>query len=159
MSLRAGLEVHLQTSPCPLGADDVGRAVDAALDHGRRPGLAVSVVLADDALMIELHAEHLDDPTPTDVISFDLGDEDLQLEEASGAPAAELFVGVEHARRVAAERGVREERELALYVVHDVLHLCGFDDHTDEDAAAMRVAERAVMDALGYEPDDAPHHM
>ena len=27
------------------------------------------------------------------------------------------------------------------------------------DAAAMRVAERAVMDALGYEPDDAPHHM
>ena len=71
MSPRPGLEVHLQTSPCPLDAEEVARAVDAALDHGRRGGLAVSVVMADDALMVELHAEHLDDPTPTDVISFE----------------------------------------------------------------------------------------
>ncbi len=154
MSPRAGLEVHLQAGSSPLDETEVARAVDAALDHGERSGLAVSVVLADDALMVELHAEHLDDPTPTDVISFDLGEEDLP-----GAPAAELFVGVEHAARVAAARGVRVERELALYVVHGVLHLCGFDDHDEADAAAMRVAERAVMDALGYEPDDAPHHM
>lgn len=155
MTLRPGLEVHHQTSPCPLDADQVARAVDAALDHGERAGLAVSVVLADDTLMVELHAEHLDDPTPTDVISFDLGDAQLPDQ----GPAAELFVGVEHAHRVAAERGVAHARELALYVVHGVLHLCGFDDHTDEDSAAMRVAERAVMDALGYESDDAPHHM
>ena len=60
---------------------------------------------------------------------------------------------------VAEERGVRWQRELVLYVVHGVLHLCGFDDHSDEDSHAMRVAERAVMDALDYEVDDAPHHM
>jgi probable rRNA maturation factor len=154
VSLRPGLEVSFQTRPCPLEATEVARAVEAALEHGGRPGLAVGVVLADDELMVRLHAEHLDDPSTTDVITFDLGEDDL----APGELAAELYVGVEEAQRVASERGVRWQRELALYVVHGVLHLCGFDDHDEADSAAMRVAERAVMDALGYETDDAPHH-
>jgi len=52
---------------------------------------------------------------------------------------------------------VSEARELALYVVHGALHLCGFDDHDPEQRAAMRLAERAVMSSLGYEADEAPH--
>lgn len=153
MSLRPGLEVALQHPSSPLEPAQVARAVDAALAHGGRPGLAVGVVLAGDDLMAEVHGEHLGDPTTTDVISYDLGDPG-----PAGGPEAELYVGVEVAGRVAAERGVEPARELALYVVHGVLHLCGFDDLTDEDAAAMRVAERAVLDGLGYPPDDAPHH-
>ncbi len=152
--------VDYQTEPCPLGPEQVEAAVRAALAHGRRAGLRVGVVLADDELMVELHGQHLDDPTPTDVITFDLseGEEGLP-EELRRGPQAELYVGVEEARRVARERGVAWTRELALYVVHGVLHLCGFDDHDDADAAAMRVAEHAVMASLGYPPDDAPHHM
>ncbi|MDF1798098.1 MAG: rRNA maturation RNase YbeY [Planctomycetota bacterium] len=155
MSLRPGIEVAFQTDSCPVDAAEVARAVDAALEHGGRGGLAVSVVLADDVLMVELHGDHLDDPTPTDVITFDLGEDN----QPGGGAAAELFVGVEEARRVAEARGVRWQRELVLYIVHGVLHLCGFDDHTDADSALMRTAERAVMDALDYESDDAPHHM
>ena len=155
MSLRPGIEVAFQTEPCPVDAAEVARAVDAALDHGGRSGLGVSVVLADDELMVELHRDYLDDPTPTDVITFDLGADD----DPAGGAAAELYIGVEEAHRVAEERGVRWQRELVLYVVHGVLHLCGFDDHSDEDSHAMRVAERAVMDALDYEVGDAPHHM
>jgi hypothetical protein len=33
----------------------------------------------------------------------------------------------------------------------------GFDDHAPDDRAAMRAAESAVLSALGYGADDAPH--
>ena len=134
------------------GLDDEGvvRAVEAALADGGRPGLELSVVLVDDARLAELHGRFLDDPTPTDVMAFDLGDED-------GGPAGEVYVSVERARALAAERGVGLDRELALYLVHGALHLCGHDDHAEEERAAMRRAEARVLAGLGYPDDPAPH--
>ena len=88
----------------------------------------------------------------TDVMSFDLGDDE-------NGPAGELYVSVDRARAVAAERGVSLERELTLYVVHGALHLCGFDDHEESERERMRGAEREVMERLGFPPDDLPHEL
>lgn len=134
----------------PLRDAEVRRAAAAALAHGGRPGIGVGVVFVDDPRLAAMHAEHLGDPTRTDVITFDLGEE-------GGGPTGELYVSVDRARAVAAQRGVDPARELALYVVHGALHLCGFDDHDPDERAAMRAAERAVMAELGFPPDDAPH--
>lgn len=125
------------------------RAVEAALAHGGRAGILVDVLLVADETLADLHGRFLGDPAPTDVIAFDLG--------GGGGPEAEIYVSVDCARRVAAERGVEPARELALYLVHGALHLCGFDDHEDADRSAMRAAERAILAALGYAPDSAPH--
>ncbi len=126
----------------PVTDEAVLRAAACALDHGRRPGLELSIVFVDDATLAGMHARYLDDPTPTDVITFDLG------EEGEG-PAGELYVSLDRARAEAAERGETLERELLLYVVHGALHLCEFDDHSDDDRRAMRAAEAAVLARLG----------
>ena len=76
------------------------------------------------------------------MISFDLG------EDGDGL-AAEIYVSVDRARAVARDRGERVERELALYLVHGALHLCGFDDRSAKDRARMRAAESLVLEALG----------
>lgn len=128
----------------------VRRAVRAALDHGGRPELAVDVVLVGDRALAKLHARFLDDPTPTDVIAFELGDDD-------GGPDAEIYASVDCARARAKERGVAAARELALYLVHGALHLCGHDDHASRARARMRAAELRVMRALGYPDDPLPH--
>jgi probable rRNA maturation factor len=113
------------------------RVARAALQHGGRPDLPVSLLLTDDAEIAQLHAQFLGDATPTDVISFDLED------------SAELVVSVETARRVARERGHRARDEVALYVVHGLLHVCGHDDHGVRARRRMRAAECCVLDALG----------
>ena len=136
--------------PAVLPEEEVERVVEAALQHGGRAGIEIEVVFVDDDTLTEIHARFLGDPTPTDVITFDLG------EEEHGA-AGELYVSVDCARREAEERGVELQRELALYLVHGALHLCGFDDHEPADRAAMRAAERAVMRALDYPEDSSPH--
>ena len=127
-----------------LDDDAVVAAVEAALAHGGRAGIPLSIVFVDDARIAELHGEWFDDPTPTDVISFDLGEDD------AAGPAGELYVSAERARAEAAQRGLSPRRELALYVVHGVLHLCGFDDHDPLERSRMRDAEAAVLAELGY---------
>ena len=144
------VEIAWETADRPLDDRAVVAAVEAALAHGGRPGISLGVVFVPDDVLTEMHARHLGDPTPTDVLSFDLGEE-------GGGPAGELYVSVDRAREVAGRRSVPVARELALYVVHGALHLCGFDDHSDEERGRMRDAEAAVLASLGYPPDTAPH--
>lgn len=124
--------------PRGLGDARVRRAAEAALAHGGRPDLQLDVVFVDDPDLCRMHEEWLDDPTPTDVISFDLG-------EDGGGPGGELYVSTERARAVARERGLDRVGEHLLYVVHGALHLCGFDDRRPRDRARMRAAERKVL--------------
>lgn len=136
--------------PRPISDEQALAALEAALEHGGRPGLDLSVVFVPDDELTRLHAEHLDDPTPTDVITFDLGDDD-------DGPAGELYLSVERARQVAESHGGTWASELTLYLVHGALHLCGYDDHEEGERRAMRRAEWTVMERLGYALDAARH--
>ena len=104
--------------------------------------MAVSLLLTGDKGIGDLHAQFLGDPTPTDVISFELDG------------SAELVVSVDTAKRCAKERGHGWADEVALYVAHGILHICGFDDIAKKDRVKMRAAERRVMAKLGIVIDD-----
>ncbi|HEV8113309.1 MAG TPA: rRNA maturation RNase YbeY [Planctomycetota bacterium] len=125
----------------PLTDRDVRAAVRAALAHGRRPDLDVDVALVSDRRLATIHARFLGDPSPTDVIAFDLGAD-------GGGPAAEIYASVDCARRVAREREVDAASELRLYLVHGALHLCGYDDLRPAARRLMRAAEEAVLASL-----------
>ena len=143
--------------------DDLVRAVRAALTHGGRPERSVDVVVVDEDTLSELHERFLGDPTPTDVVTFDLGadrvaeDDPVAGDMRETGPDGEVYISLDMARRVALERGVSLTRELILYAVHGALHLCEFDDREPDARARMRVAEAAVMAQLGFEADTRPH--
>ena len=114
----------------------VERVVAAVREHVGRPDLEVSLLLTDDEEIAQLHDEYLDDPTPTDVMSFEMD---------SGA---EIVVSVETARRVAQRNGTPMNAEVALYIVHGILHTVGFDDKDEQERRRMREAERAILSKL-----------
>lgn len=125
------------------------RAAALALDDPAWSGEALSVVFVSDAEIARLHEHYLEDPTETDVITFDLRDEweaGVPLEERTGG---ELLVSADTAERCARERGHSPLVEAQLYVVHGALHLLGEDDHDPEERARMRARERAVFERLG----------
>ena len=128
----------------------VASAARAALCHGGLDGRGLAIVFVDEGTLTGMHVEHFDDPSPTDVITFELG------EEGQG-PIGELYISVDRAREVSQQRDLPFERELLLYVVHGALHLCGFDDHDTQERAQMRIAESVVMKTLGFLPDTSPH--
>ncbi len=107
------------------------------------------MVFVDDKTLAGMHKRWLGDRRQTDVISFDLSGE-------GGGPVGELYISVQRAIAQAGLRGVRVERELALYIVHGCLHLCGHDDKAVRARRSMRAAEREVLALLGFEDDPTP---
>jgi probable rRNA maturation factor len=102
-----------------------------------RTGL--SIALVDDREIARLHGEFLDDPTPTDVMSFPLED------DADGL-LGEVVVSTDTAAREAKKRGLTFDREVLLYVVHGILHLLGYDDHAAEDRKKMHARQEELLE-------------
>lgn len=90
----------------------------------------IEVSIVDDGAIASVHAEFLDDPAPTDVITFDHG---------------EILVSAETAAARASEFGNPIDRELALYIVHGLLHLAGYGDKSPPEFETMRSAQEEVL--------------
>ena len=138
-------------SPQEIVAIDRGRmreTVRAVLDGENVADAEISLAFVDNPTIHRLNQRYLQHDEPTDVLSF-------PLSEANAARlAGELVLGVEVAIEQAANRGHDIQVELSLYVIHGLLHLCGYDDHDDDDRAAMRERERHYLRQLGL-PDIA----
>lgn len=114
----------------------------------------VRVRVVGDAQMQAAHQRHLNDPTTTDVLTFDLRSPG---EVAAGAPLdVDVMVCHDVAAREASARGHGTERELLLYVVHAVLHCLDHDDLDDRSAQAMHAREDEVLTAIGVGPTFRP---
>jgi probable rRNA maturation factor len=129
-------QAHLAVDPEAL----LGLARRVLAREGRIEG-TVSVALVDDATIHALNCRHLGHDWPTDVLSFPLAEPGEQ--EFSGA----LVLSAEMAARTAREAGLDAWPELALYLVHGLLHLCGHDDQTPEACARMRQREQVHLAA------------
>jgi probable rRNA maturation factor len=63
-------------------------------------------------------------------------------------PLGEVIISYPQAQRQALERGEPADRELALLVVHGVLHLSGHDHEEPEESARMQSRERAALESI-----------
>jgi probable rRNA maturation factor len=95
----------------------------------------ISIAVVDDPTIAKLHDEFLNDPEPTDVLSF-------ILERSQGVLEGEVVVSAETAMASAPRFGCTAEDELLLYVIHGTLHLVGYDDKTPRKRSLMRKRER-----------------
>jgi probable rRNA maturation factor len=129
---------HLQFDP----ADLVRLACIALAGLGRHRA-SVSIAVVDNATIHAVNRTHLGHDWPTDVISFPFSTPDDPV------LTGELVVSAEMACDSAREIGVEPGDELALYVVHGLLHLCGFDDHDEADQESMRRLEGELLSRAG----------
>jgi probable rRNA maturation factor len=110
----------------------------------------LSIGLVDDATIRVLNRRHLGHDWPTDVISFVLS------EPGEAVLDGEVVLSAETAAATARGVGADARAELALYLVHGLLHLCGYDDRTAAEATAMRRREAEILAAAGLPHTFAP---
>src|SRR6202022_1392951 len=103
----------------------------------------ISLAFVDSPTIHQLNRRYLQHDEPTDVLSFPLG------EFGARGLAGELVVGAEVAQAQAADRGHDVQAELALYVIHGLLHICGYDDKSAGPEKEMRERERHHLRRLG----------
>ncbi|MCX7397798.1 MAG: rRNA maturation RNase YbeY [Planctomycetales bacterium] len=68
---------------------------------------------------------------------------------AGAAIEGEIIASAEMAVSMATDGEWSAEAELILYIVHGLLHICGYDDLTPEEKCIMRARERAILSELG----------
>jgi probable rRNA maturation factor len=125
------------------------RIVRDVLEHEGISAAEISLVFVGDAEMHALNRRHLEHDYPTDVLSFLL---DESQTDVGRSIEAEIIVSTEYAARSAPQFGWTAANECTLYVVHGLLHACGYDDLTPSNKAHMRRAERAALRRHGLEP-------
>ena len=145
-------------------ADEQADAVDVAFlrhlalavleSEGCPDDTEVSVMLVGDEEMSGYNRRFMGKDGTTDVLSFPI--ESLvagrpPTAAGDGPPPllGDVVLDPSHIRRQADSLGVDYDDELALLMVHGLLHLLGYDHEADDDADRMETRERELLEAVG----------
>lgn len=100
----------------------------------------VGIIFCSDPYLLGINWEYLGHEYYTDIITFDYCEGKLL--------SGDLFISIDTVRDNAAFYGTSFDNELHRVIVHGLLHLIGYDDHSDADTAAMRAAEDRALALL-----------
>jgi probable rRNA maturation factor len=151
-----------EQSVVPVDLERWGRLARLVLADERAPEDAeVSLLFVDEQAIADLNARFLDGDGPTDVLSFPIDDDHVpsgrRPDEGGRGPGSsnepvdppivlgDVVVCPAVAQRQAAEHAWSTDDELALLVVHGVLHLLRYDHAEADDAARMQRRERELL--------------
>ncbi len=123
----------------------LGRHVLDALNV--HPGTELSILLVTSDVMSELHQQWMDEPGPTDVLSFPM---DELRPGTAGEPSPQGLLGdvvlcPEVAAAQAREAGHSTSEELLLLTIHGILHLLGFDHAEPDERTEMFDLQRRLL--------------
>ncbi len=104
--------------------------------HSKKLG-RINYLFCSDDYILESNKRFLNHDTYTDIITFDY----VQGQLVSG----DILVSLDRVRDNAAMFSVPFEQELHRVIIHGVLHLLGFKDKTESDAAEMRRKENEAL--------------
>ena len=97
----------------------------------------VSIIFCSDPYILDINLKYLQHDYFTDIITFDY----CEGEKISG----DLFISIDSVRENAAFYGAEFEEELNRVMVHGILHLIGYDDHTKAEQKVMREKENYYL--------------
>ena len=98
----------------------------------------ITFIFCTDEFLHSLNVQFLDHDTYTDILTFRLSENDEPL-------IAEIYISVERVAENAHTHNVTIQEELLRVVFHGVLHLCGYEDHSQETKQEMRKMENFYL--------------
>lgn len=154
-------------------------------NNGNAENIELSIALVDEAEIHALNLEYRGKDSPTDVLSFELDDDEFiygEPEEGAnpdlsfthdqqtepGASQAEksktpvrmlgdVIICPTVAKKQATDYGQTFEQEMALLLTHGVLHLLGYDHIEDDEAEEMEATEREILKSIFPDRDTELH--
>ena len=102
----------------------------------RRLG-AINIIFCSDNYILDVNMKYLQHDYFTDIITFDYCEKDVL--------SGDLFISIDSVRENAQFYGTEFADELNRVMVHGLLHLIGYDDHSEADIAVMRQKENYYL--------------
>jgi probable rRNA maturation factor len=110
-------------------------------------GAELAILFVDEKAMEQLHLEWMDEPGPTDVLSFPMDELRPGTPERPTPPGllGDIVVCPSVAARQAAKAGHSAEEEMLLLTTHGLLHLLGYDHAEPEEEKEMFDLQRQLL--------------
>ncbi|MBN2602253.1 MAG: rRNA maturation RNase YbeY [Candidatus Marinimicrobia bacterium] len=96
----------------------------------RRTIEKISIIVSDDHTLNQLKKQYFNEDVFTDTISFNFN-------EINQAIDGEIYISIDRIRENAEKFKTGFQRELALVIIHSILHLIGYEDYSPEDRQQM----------------------
>ena len=124
-----------------------GFALDFMFVH---PDAELSIILVDEAAIEQLHLQWMDEPGPTDVLSFPMDELRPGTEDALTPPGllGDIVLCPQVAQAQAETAGHSTLDELLLLTTHGILHLLGFDHAEPDEEKEMFGFQREILAAF-----------
>jgi probable rRNA maturation factor len=135
-------------SAIEVDVERVSRLAEFVRDELKlHPGVDLGIVFVDESPMTELHIKWLDEPGPTDVLSFPMdelrpGFDDEPREGVLG----DVVICPQVAAAQAVGAGHTTIEEILLLLTHGMLHLVGFDHAEPDEEAEMFGLQRQLLE-------------
>lgn len=97
----------------------------------------VNIIFCSDNYILDVNLKYLQHDYFTDIITFDYCENNVL--------SGDLFISVDSVRENSVFYNTEFEDELNRVMVHGILHLIGYDDHTEEDQKVMREKENYYL--------------
>jgi len=114
------------------------------------PDADLTIVFVDEVAMEKLHIEWMDEPGPTDVLSFPMDELRPGSDEKPTDPGllGDVVICPTVAERQAIGAGHSTDAEIRLLLTHGILHLLGFDHAEPDEEQAMFALQRQLLESF-----------
>ena len=121
--------------------------------EGVTPPYEVSLVFTDSETVERLNRDYRGVDEATDVLAFGMlpqgeGDSPFALPPDGVTRLGEVIISYPQAVEQADEQGHSVDKELALLIIHGILHLLGYDHEQPEEEARMRAREKELLQQI-----------
>ena len=104
----------------------------------------INFIFCSDDYLLELNKTHLNHDYYTDILTFPYN---VELEKTL---FSDIYISVDRVKDNASQLKNSFVDELHRVMIHGVLHLMGYDDHSEEDIISMRNAENSALSQRGF---------
>lgn len=104
------------------------------------PG-AINFVICNDDFLFKMNKKYLKQKTLTDILTFPMADD-------GNTVSADIYISIDRIRDNSKKYKQQVKKELARVMIHGILHLMGYDDHSDEGKLKMREKEELYLKDL-----------
>lgn len=102
---------------------------------------SASYIFCTDEFLLKLNQQYLKHDSLTDILTFTLSGTSLPI-------VSEIYISIERVKENAQSLGVDYENELHRIMIHGILHLCGYKDHSPKEKSEMRSKEDYYLSKL-----------
>ena len=105
-------------------------------NESSKPLEYINFIACSDEFLLTINNDYLQHDYYTDIITFDYSETNI---------ASDVYISIDRIRENSKELNVSGLRELQRIIIHGVLHLCGYEDATEKQRAAMTRKENQYL--------------